>query len=227
MSDENQSTDEPVKGELIPEFFVEFISRIVPGLVVIFLFFYWQKDGLKNISDHKDDFSGLGLSLFILVAAWVIGVTLDVGVFIIFRKILKKRADDHSNKIPKIWETMHLAKPWERGNIAKAAAQMLFFRSMVSICAIVVVLSALMEIQFLLVSHYRDCNFVDIIPDSIMDFLSELKELFPILYEHNGFYAFISIALGVVFYYVWEVQPDSLTAAIEIVNSRHPKSTED
>jgi hypothetical protein len=211
MSQEDQSTDEPVKGELIPEFFVEFISRIVPGLVVIFLFFYWQKNGLKTISDHKDDFSGLGLSLFIFVAAWVIGVTLDVGVFIVFRKIkiFKAYAEKHEKSIPAIWENMHLAKPWERGNIAKAAAQMIFFRNMVSICAMVFVLCL--------------CDFIG--ATTTIDFFSELKEFFPNLYNHKGFYAFASIVLGLVFYFVWEAQPNSLTEAIEFVKKRHSNST--
>ncbi|MEI9959798.1 MAG: hypothetical protein WDM76_01325 [Limisphaerales bacterium] len=199
----------------------------MPGLVVIFLFFYWQKNGLKTISDHKDDLSGLGLSLFIFVAAWVIGTTLDVGVFIIFQKFFKKFANDHSEKIPKIWENMHLAKPWERGNIAKAAAQMKFFRNMASICAIVIFLCLLMEIHFLLTGYYRDSSFVSTIPASIMDFLLELKELLPILYDHNGFYAFSSIILGWVFYSIWKVQPGSLTAAIKIVKKRHPNSIDD
>jgi len=61
------------KPEFIPDFFREFISRIIPGMVFIGIYIFWSGKHLKVV------FSDATLSVFVLVAAWIIGVTIDVG----------------------------------------------------------------------------------------------------------------------------------------------------
>ena len=120
---------EPKETQLIPDFFYEFISRIIPGLVVIALSFYWSDSDFKAIS------SSLGLSLFVLVAAWIIGTTLDVGVFMVVKWIcpglLKKIPASHRD----IWEYLCKAKSWERESYNKAEALRIFFRNIIDLRA--------------------------------------------------------------------------------------------
>ena len=61
---------------LISEFFQDFISRIVPGSVVIGLY---SHESVKRVVDGKD--GTLLLSLALLVIAWVVGVSFDLGVY--------------------------------------------------------------------------------------------------------------------------------------------------
>jgi hypothetical protein len=63
------------KAALIPDFFREFISRIVPGVALIGLFIFWSGRSFKEF------FSDVTVSFFILIAAWIIGATLDIGIF--------------------------------------------------------------------------------------------------------------------------------------------------
>ena len=127
--------------QVIPDFFYEFISRIIPGLVVITISLYWSDSDIKAI------FSSVGLSLFVLVAAWIIGMTLDAGGFTIVKRICPQR---FLEKIPSCHPNTHdhLCKTnrWEREIFSKAQAQSIFFRSMTTICALSIFLTSTVTI---------------------------------------------------------------------------------
>ena len=72
--DKNEMED---KAELIPDFFRELMSRIIPGLVVVFLFIYWSEN------KHKLALSETSTFTLFLLPAWIIGITLDLGCYYI------------------------------------------------------------------------------------------------------------------------------------------------
>lgn len=151
MSEQEEKVSE--QGEklaaIIPDFFFELISRIAPGFVVIVLSLYWAG------SDFKAVVFTIGLSVFMLAAAWIIGVTLDVGVYSIGKILhldkwlLRDPEGELSPVTEKVdteeveydrWEYLRKASSWERGRIIKAEAQLIFFRNMMSVCALTAVI---------------------------------------------------------------------------------------
>ena len=162
---------------IVPDFFADLIGRIVPGFVVITLSLYFSGNDLKAA------FSTFGLSVFVLAAAWIIGVTLDVGVYCILKgpcadKLLKLKPfpDDPHNCH---WDYLCNTNTWERGIINKARALSVFFRNMLFICA----LTALACV--------------------IAEFVSCLNSLLPLLYSHRWRYVFLALFFSRVFYLCW------------------------
>ena len=150
------------EAEFIPDFYREFISRIIPGLVVIALYLYWSNTDFKAIFPGESTGATITSSSFLFIAAWIIGVTLDVGIFLIavqilriiqkkfhclkhcLKKLLESPMDyneQEGNNEQDEWEYLRAANPWERGIIIKTFAQVIFFRGMFSICALTVILS--------------------------------------------------------------------------------------
>jgi hypothetical protein len=70
--------------DLISEFFYDGISRIIPGLVVIFLFAHRLLE--KALTTLHD--SSIILYVFIFLAAWLIGVTVEM-IPVLFLLLLK------------------------------------------------------------------------------------------------------------------------------------------
>jgi hypothetical protein len=60
---------------IIPDFYYDLIGRIAPGFVVVAVFLYWSGSNFEVV------FSTIGQSVFALTVAWIIGTTLDAGVY--------------------------------------------------------------------------------------------------------------------------------------------------
>lgn len=182
--------------EIIPDFFFELISRIAPGFVVIALSLYWGG------CDFKTVFSNTGLSAWMLpaalAAAWIIGVTLDVGVFCIGKKLrldewLLQGPKDGSQADPKSglqpdpkdhdeykrWQYRCKSSSWERGRMGKAEAQVIFFRNMMSVCALTALICVIMELS------------------------SSLDSLLPVLHGHPWTYLALAIFFFFIFWPSW------------------------
>ncbi len=113
---------------LVPEFFFELIARIVPGLVGVLSCVYWSGRDLKD-----DHFGVLGL----LVAAWVVGVALDVGVYRIVYAILPEEV--RKNVVPDLRPTTEFIRElpaYDRGILMKQFALLVFLRAMIVMCAV-------------------------------------------------------------------------------------------
>jgi hypothetical protein len=116
---------------LVPDFFFELIARIPPGLVGVLSCVYWSGRDLK--ADH---FGVLGL----LVAAWVVGVTLDVGVYRIVYAILPELPEKvRNNVVPDLRPTTEFFRElpvWDRGILFKQFALLVFLRGIMVMCAV-------------------------------------------------------------------------------------------
>ena len=192
----------------IPDFFYELIARIIPGVVVIAISIYWFSGNFKTSS-------GVELSVFVffgLVAAWIIGVTLDLGVFVgwkwfVGRKWLLrlrhylKREEFVSDLIQYGWIVRKL-EPLDRKLVTKAHAQIVFFRSMTAICAFAVLICLAM----LCVPYW---GF-----------------LLPALDDCAGFYALIYSILALVFWSCWKWQHGELEKWYKEEAKLYPKSSQ-
>ncbi|HEY1717499.1 MAG TPA: hypothetical protein VGH42_04295 [Verrucomicrobiae bacterium] len=185
------------KTEFIPDFYREFISRIIPGLVVIALYIYWSE------TDFKVVFSSYLMSSFLLIAAWIIGVTLDVGIFLIVDLIVgadkfipkpqknpgeseptkhqEKSLESNDNAYTDEWEYLCKAKPWERGIILKTLSQVIFFCVMFSICALAVILSLA----------------------SISERFPKLNCGLPVLFQYKYYYLVSALVFSFVYLLCW------------------------
>jgi len=113
---------------LVPDFFFELIARIVPGLVGVLSCVYWSG------RDFKPDHFGV---LTLLVAAWVVGVTLDVGVYRIVYAILPEKV--RHEVVPDLRPTTEFFRELpvrDRGILFKQFALLVFLRGMMVICAV-------------------------------------------------------------------------------------------
>ena len=178
--EENQTT-------IIPDFFAELISRIAPGFVVIALFLFWSGKDIKGV------FSTVGLSVFVLAAAWIIGITLDVGIFCVGKKfhietLLNKLPSDDKNYH---WKYLRTAKAWERGIINKQKALVIFFRNMMSVCGLTTLICIIVE------------------------FSSSLESLLPVLYSHCRCYGLLAFVLFFVYWLCWLAQRQCVMIDIE------------
>jgi hypothetical protein len=182
---------EPKETQIIPDFFYEFIARIIPGLVFIALCLYWSDSDFKAIS------ASVGLSLFVLVAAWIIGTTLDLGVFVIVNLIcpkclLEKIPAPH----PDTWDHLCKTKSWEREIYKKTEAVCIFYRSMASICALMVFLIFIVTTFSLTL-------------DSV---LPALTKHLPALLRHPWVYGILGVIFFFVFVSCWWAQKNALEA---------------
>ena len=116
-NDDNPTMNE--KGaQLIPDFFYEFISRIIPGLIVIALCFFWSGTNFDSKSITTPFLAGT--SFFSLLLGWVIGTTLDVGVFVVANPLkeifVKKNHHEKKSDILEAdyWEGLKKMTAWER-----------------------------------------------------------------------------------------------------------------
>lgn len=126
---------------LIPEFSSELIARIIPGLVAIIILIY-------SISgDFPMAHSTIGLEVFksviLLVAAWIVGLTLDVGVFavgVFAKERLKwkwlKKAVGEDLPPARALEVTRELDDWERKLLSKHVALRIFFRNMAVVSAL-------------------------------------------------------------------------------------------
>jgi len=134
----------------IPEFFFEFIARIVPGLVLLaaacFLFHGDFSVLYAYATAGNTAISSLGTSGFLLVVAWIFGVVLDVGLFTVVKLLpLKKCPPPFKNWIPSPEEnetflkTILTMEPWKREAVYKMKSLGIFYRSMGVICALIAI----------------------------------------------------------------------------------------
>ena len=137
---------------LVPEFYFELIARIIPGLGAIWISMCWSG------CDFKTVYSSLGLSAFILVGAWVIGVTLDVGVFRVYRKILGNRFVPELSSSP---VTIRKLPEWVRKSIFKDYAVVIFSRGMFVIWVVTLAICLVMEYWRGLLSYLPDLPALD------------------------------------------------------------------
>ena len=78
--DRLHKTREPMKKDLLNEFFHEAISRVIPGVVVLVLYADRELVNAFNAFNHSSVIFGLTT----LVAAWLIGLTLDSMLYFYF-----------------------------------------------------------------------------------------------------------------------------------------------
>jgi hypothetical protein len=107
--------------------------------VAILTSIYWSGGNFKTVS------SSLGLSAFMLVAAWVVGVTLDIGVFMIVPAILPEKV--LKEVVPNLAPTVLFIRDlpvWDRGILFKQFALMVFLRGMLVMCAVTGVVCVVM-----------------------------------------------------------------------------------
>ena len=171
----------------IPDFFYELIARIIPGVAVVAICIYGSNGDFETV------YSSVGLSVFVLVAGWIIGVTLDLGVFGGWKWLcrhnqrLEKTASDLSQYA---WIVRKLL-PWDRKLVTKAHAQIVFFRSMTVICLLIVCICVAML-----------CGAVLRFPPP--DFL------LPALHDHHLRYGAVCLILALVFLACWKWQHQEL-----------------
>jgi hypothetical protein len=204
--DPESSIENPIeKAEIIPDFFYELISRIMPGFMAIAILVYASGNHLVEV------FSRLELSVFLLMLAWVFGIILDVGFFCTVKFICADFLPRLRGKTlwegiwkPKrnLWKYSRTARPWERGMLNKSEAQMIFFRTMALICFLLYFLCLLCKI------------------------FSLCDALFPILARNtphgNVLVEICSPILGGVFLLCWRQQSQSLDEALkELTEQQH------
>ena len=167
----------------IPDFIYDFIGRIIPGLIVISLYLYWTGKGLECFHHTFE------ISLFILVAAWVIGVTLDEGVFF-FWKLFRKSVFPGDDPLPR-WES-------EPASLVKHKGLGIFYRSMAVICGVTISLSLSMIFLSFLTTSPPDVND-DCVEHLLSDLLSALTTWLPVLNSHDVIYLVLASVLFVVY----------------------------
>lgn len=128
--------------QFIPDFFRELISRIIPGLVVIALCLYWSK------GDFKATYSSVAISVFVIMTAWIIGVTLDVPLYVAYQSLIGVKKIKENPIAKRIileplddWDVLCKATSWERGAIIKSVALTTFYRNMSAIGALTALLT--------------------------------------------------------------------------------------
>lgn len=209
---------------IIPDFFFELIGRIAPGFVVIALSLYWTGSG----SDFKTVFSNIGLSAFALAAAWIIGVTLDIGVYCILAMLrdvgvycigkrlpFEKWWPPHPEDYGFVrWEYLLDASVWERGIINKTQALLIFFRNMMSVCALTALICIIMEYSstldsWLLVFRLR------------LELGQILDSLLPVLHIHHLRYGILADVFLFVFFLSWRLTFECLYVGWPKMFERH------
>jgi hypothetical protein len=81
----NQSDESPREADdvkIIPYFFCELITRIIPGLTAMALCFYWAGGNFNKIKPM--------MAILSLVFAWMLGIILDSGGFLILKCMTPK-----------------------------------------------------------------------------------------------------------------------------------------
>ena len=76
---------------LVSEFFYEGIRRIIPGLVIVIL--YWHKEVENVFITHHDSFSPILFSPCILVIVWFIGLVFESITYYSIAILLKQLKD--------------------------------------------------------------------------------------------------------------------------------------
>jgi len=187
-NDDNPTMNE--KGaQLIPDFFYEFISRIIPGLIVIALCFFWSGTNFDSKSITTPFLAGT--SFFSLLLGWVIGTTLDVGVFVVANPLkeifVKKNHHEKKSDILEAdyWEGLKKMTAWERNYFHKQTALKIFFRNMASICFLTTIIIFIhrfgLDSEFPALERY--------LPD--------------LLTRNSGGYLIWSLFFGVIFFFGW------------------------
>jgi hypothetical protein len=160
----------------VPDFFYELIARIIPGVVVVAISIYWSKGDFKTV------YSSVGLSVFMLVAAWIIGVTLDIGVFAGYKLCPEKYRQKITPDLSTYAWILRKLLPFDRKLVTKALALIVFFRIMTIIC----VFALLICVAMLLFPRW--------------DFF------LPALHDHFWRYGLVSVILALVFGICWNEQ---------------------
>jgi hypothetical protein len=135
---------------VIPDYFYELIARMIPGSIAIAISMYWSESDFGKVA------SSVGLSVFALGVAWVLGATLDVGAFTFFKNAKRvcmrldvkaftfsKTAKWFQDKLetfacpvnPKL-EVVRGLSDLDRRTITKAMALKILFRNMLVICVL-------------------------------------------------------------------------------------------
>jgi hypothetical protein len=170
---EPEQLPEQVTG-LVPDFFFELIARIVPGLVAILTCAYWSG------GDFKAAYSNAGPFALLLVAAWVVGVTLDVVVYRIVYAILPKGV--RTKFVPDLRPPMEFIRRlpvWDRRILFKQFALLVFLRGMMVLCAVTGVVCVIMWLW------------------------SGALYYLPVLYQHYGCYGVICSIFALLFWVSW------------------------
>ncbi len=133
--------------ELIQHFFTDVISRVIPGSIVIFLYFGSRVKAAVSGS-HEQAILAL---ICLAASAWLVGVILEIITFTLpllllkfFRRGLKRAKDEWSkwlyNKLERLHNSLALAgeKPWKDDSafgrrVLKLSAEKILFRHMLVI----------------------------------------------------------------------------------------------
>jgi|SRR5208282_3384198 len=212
---------------LIPDFFYELIARIAPGSIAIALSIYWANGDFETV------YSSGVLSVFLLVPAWIIGVTLDLSVFSVLRPIFyrhKKPKDLEAPKdvkglkgwakvvhyfIPYEDPTLEVIEKWpslERVLFTKKKAEVIFLRIMCTLCAVIALVCMVMN-PFLPLGGWLRHHFPS---PSSWDYATWLGNKLPILQLHSRPFFWLCLILTVVFYWCWREESYALGLGIEL-----------
>lgn len=174
------------KATTIPYISYEIFARIVPGLVAIVI---WFPTFLPLDNCTKSSHTGEWLLIFL--AAWIIGVTMDMGVFT-YGKLLRDKLSPSSQTSSEEEESEIFYKsPFsKREMIVRLAAIRVFFRSMAVVSIVTLIICLL------------SC-----IPCIYECFLSPQ---FRILHEHYKRYAFLSLIFAIGYTGSWCLQKKKL-----------------
>jgi hypothetical protein len=143
---------------------------------VVAIAIYWSGGDFKTV------YSNVGLSVFVLVVAWIIGVTLDIGVFAGFKLCPEKYRQQIVPDLSKYAWIFRKLLPFDRKLVTKSLALIVFFRIMTVICV-----------------------FAVLIPVAMLLFPS--RDFFlPALHDHPWRYGLVSGIFALVFGFCWNEQ---------------------
>jgi hypothetical protein len=167
---------------LVPDFYFELIARIIPGSIVILSFIYWSGRELKEV------FSTFGVSALLLMAAWIIGVILDLGLYAACPKMLAPP------ELSSSLETVRALQPWDRRIYFKQYALLIFLRGMAVVCGLTALITVLM----------RFCSG-ELSGSPVIQVCSGWFSDLPVLHEHYLRYGLPCTVLQLVFFLSWRV----------------------
>lgn len=184
-------------GTVIPEFFYELVTRAFPGIVVLSVCFYWSGGNFKDVFSTGGE-SGFVLAGFVLIMAWIVGITLDAGAYQIGKLL---RFDKLLDSFPKDTkgdglDYIRRVEAWERKLIFMQMALVIFFRSMGVICFFTFCVSIL--------------NFLFSVLNCSLLVFNRFQAKLPLLCGHFVIYGLVSFVFACVFGLCWHEQRKSV-----------------
>jgi hypothetical protein len=197
---------------VIPDFFYELIARMIPGLVAIAIFMYWSKSDFNKVvasggapvNEYSKVVSIAGLSVFGLVAGWVIGVTLDVGAYAIGKQFFPELQKEFAPDVTPSLEVVQWLSDTDRKIMTKQTAVKILFRNMMVICALTGVI----------------CQGMCFWPEWHL-----WVSFLPGLHDHYVRYEYLCWILAFVFWLCWKQQRSGLSSWWKMEEERVSKSS--